>query len=463
MILLEVLVFRPSHDLVIAKVYFLMQRIVCSLFALMAVVTLVACSGGQLEHATNSEGGSSSSGSLSSSLSSSSSEASVEKITSGRYAIFSKSTELVMEVAEYSFENGASIRLYDSLELKNQRFDIVDLENGYYSIMPVHSGKSLDVWNRNVDEGGAIRQYDYVGESQQQWEIRPIEQGGYGIFSRLSGKALTINSDQSGHTVQQADFRGGDDQMWFFEPRPHTHNFPELVWSEEFNYDGLPDPAVWGYEQGLVRNNEAQFYTSSRIENASVGGGVLTITAREEDYEGAKYTSASLHTRDKLHWTYGRFEVRAKIDVRAGMWPAIWMLGYGKWPESGEIDIMEYYGNKILANLAWKANNADPWSAAWDSSTFELRRLRFQHADWEDRFHVWRMDWNEEEIRLYVDDILLKAVKLNELSNPDGSNPFVGKPFYLLINLAIGGNNGGDPSATAFPGHYEIDYIRVYQ
>ncbi len=386
-------------------------------------------------------------------------------LQTGRYTIYSRVSGLPMEVAEYSYDNGAAIRQYEALGLQNQRFDVVNLNNGYYALMPAHSGKSLDVWDRNLNDGGDIKQYDYLGESHQQWQISDVGGGYYKIVSRLSGKALDVvnASVEPGALIKQYTYSGGANQQWRFSAEPPVNKFNNLVWSDEFNYEGLPDPAYWNYEEGLVRNNEAQYYTVARPQNVDVRNGLLTITARRENYQGAAYTSASLHTRDKLGWTYGRFEIRAKIDVRAGLWPAFWMLGPGKWPEGGEIDIMEFYNNKILANVAWKANNSDAWSASWDSATFELRRLRFQHEDWENRFHVWRMDWSSDEIRLYVDDILLNSTKLNDVANPDGSNPFRDKPFYLLVNLAIGGNNGGDPSGTAFPATYVLDYVRVYQ
>lgn len=424
-----------------------------------------SASGSSSSSASSSSSSSSSSASSGASSSSSGKPVSGDSIPTGRYAIHSELNGLPLEITEYSQDNGATVRLWESLDLLNQKFDVVDLDNGYYAIRPAHSGKSLDVWDRSTDDGGEIRQYDYLGEPHQQWQINALGDGRYSLVSRMSGMALDVWNGQAepGALIRQSARDDLTNQQWRFVAVAPPHDFTELVWSDEFDYEGLPDPAFWGYEQGLVRNNEAQYYTVARPENVKVADGMLTITARRENYQGAAYTSASLHTRDKLSWTYGRFEMRARIDVRDGMWPAFWMLGPGKWPEGGEIDIMEYYQGKILANVAWKADNADAWSAAWDSATFALSQLRFQHPDWEERFHVWRMDWSAEEIRLYVDDLLLNSTNLANLANPDGSNPFIGKPFYLMVNLAIGGNNGGDPSGTAFPAVYEVDYVRVYQ
>jgi len=179
--------------------------------------------------------------------------------------------------------------------------------------------------------------------------------------------------------------------------------------------------------------------------------------------EFAEYTSASLTISGKHSWRYGRFEMRAKIDTRAGLWPAWWMLGTGAgkapryWPACGEIDIMEYYTGDLLANACWARRGP---GQHWDITRRPLNEIG--DKDWGRRFHVWRMDWTEDAILLYVDDMLMNTVALNHTLNPDGSNPFR-EPHFMIVNLAIGGIRGGDPSPTEFPGRYEIDYIRVYQ
>ena len=249
-----------------------------------------------------------------------------------------------------------------------------------------------------------------------------------------------------------------------------------LVWADEFDNDGPPDPSNWTYEQGFVRNEELQWYQD---ENAVCRDGKLVIEARRErkpnpDYfsgsedwrrnrEYAEYTSSSLQTRGLHSWMFGRFEMRARIDTRAGLWPAFWTLGVaGNWPHNGEIDIMEYYAGKILANIAWGAE--EKWQAVWDSYSVPLDALKLKDSEWAQNFHIWRMDWDEGSIKLYLDDILLNSADLSTTINRDAErkNPFL-QPHYIIVNLAVGGTAGGNPSQTAFPAFYEIDYIRIYQ
>jgi len=150
--------------------------------------------------------------------------------------------------------------------------------------------------------------------------------------------------------------------------------------------------------------------------------------------------------------------MRARIPTEAGMWPAWWTLGVkGQWPSNGEIDIMEYYESNLLANVA--CGTATAWQAKWDSTATRLTSLG---ANWASQFHIWIMDWDDQNIVLSVDGQVLNTSALSGMLNADGTSPFKQK-VYLLVNLAIGGQNGGDPSGTTFPKRYEVDYLRVFQ
>jgi beta-glucanase (GH16 family) len=253
----------------------------------------------------------------------------------------------------------------------------------------------------------------------------------------------------------------------------HAAEGYKLVWSDEFNADGPPDAAKWKFERGFVRNRELQWYQEA---NAQCKGGILVLEARRERLENprydnssrhwgdqrehAEYTSASIKTQDLGSWRYGRFEMRGRIDVRPGMWPAWWCLGVnGSWPACGEIDMMEYYRGTLLANAAWASRRRfDP---IWNDSRTPIADLGDK---WSDEFHTWRMDWDEKRIALSVDDRLLNEIDLDETVNQDRRrrNPFR-RPHYMILNLAIGGTNGGDPAKTEFPAKFEVDWVRVYQ
>lgn len=254
---------------------------------------------------------------------------------------------------------------------------------------------------------------------------------------------------------------------------PETSTY-HLVWADEFDVDGPPDPESWGFEEGFVRNREAQWF---QPQNAFCEGGFLIIEAREEVVRNpshdptsddwrrnrpeARYTSASITTEGKHSWTLGRFEFRARIDTRPGLWPVIWTLGTAReWPGCGEIDLMEFYGGHLRANACW--GSAERWIPVWDQQATPIEE--FRDPRWSHEFHVWRMDWDEESIRLFVDDELLNVIDLREATNADaeGANPFH-EPHYLLVTLALGGTNGGVLTDTEFPARLEVDYIRVYR
>ncbi len=263
---------------------------------------------------------------------------------------------------------------------------------------------------------------------------------------------------------------------------PDGGNNWTLVWADEFDRDGEPDPSKWNFETGFVRNHELQWY---KADNAVCRDGVLMIEAREESLPNHQYvagsddwrkdrqwiecTSASLNTRGKMDFTYGRLEVRAKIPTASGAWPAIWLLGNEyEWPSCGEIDVMEYYRINdvphILANAAWGSDR--PYNAVWNSRTVPFSHFLEKDPEWGDKFHVWTMDWTEDSIKIYLDGELINDIDLkltvNGKADGKGVNPFR-KPQYVLLNLAIAGDHGGEPQWDAFPLRYEVDYVSVYQ
>lgn len=238
----------------------------------------------------------------------------------------------------------------------------------------------------------------------------------------------------------------------------------KLVWSDEFDYSGLPDSRKWSFDvEGNASgwgNNEAQFYTKERVQNAEVKDGFLSITALKEDFQGKKYTSARLRTATKGDWLYGRLEVRAKLPDGRGMWPAIWMLStdwkYGGWPASGEIDIMENVGYDpyvIVASAHTKSYNHV-------QGTQKNNKLNI--PDCYTNFHVYALEWEASEYRVFVDDQLYFTFK--NKGTGFKAWPFDQK-FHLILNVAVGGNWGGQKGIddSIFPRTMVVDYVRMYQ
>lgn len=235
----------------------------------------------------------------------------------------------------------------------------------------------------------------------------------------------------------------------------------KLVWVDEFDKPGAPDASKWSYEKGLVRNKEKQFYTVDRRENARIEDGKLIIEAHKQAMEGGDFTSASLITKGKAEWKYGRVEVKAKLPAARGSWPAIWMMPGDKnkirWPDCGEIDIMEHVGfdpGKIHGTLH---------SGAFNHTKRTQRTGNLMVPDFATDFHVYAMEWTENKIVMEVDG---KSYVTFEKKAGDTAAewPFE-KPFYLILNLAVGGGWGGLKGIddAAFPQRMEIDFVRIYQ
>jgi beta-glucanase (GH16 family) len=237
-----------------------------------------------------------------------------------------------------------------------------------------------------------------------------------------------------------------------------------LVWSDEFDYSGLPDSTKWRYDtegnEAGWGNNENQWYTEARLENARVENGILHITAHREDYEGKKFTSVRLISN--ADWKYGKIEVRAKVPEAVGTWPAIWMMpgGWsfndGGWPGVGEIDIMEHVGHDPGVIHA----SAHSQDYQWQAGTQKTGTIPVPDAM--NEFHVYMLEWTPEALKAYVNDSLFFEYQNEGL----GSSKWpYDKPFYLILNVAVGGEWGSVKGIEeeAFPQTMEVDYVRVYQ
>jgi beta-glucanase (GH16 family) len=238
---------------------------------------------------------------------------------------------------------------------------------------------------------------------------------------------------------------------------------PRLVWNDEFDYSGMPDTTKWNYDLGARDgwgNNEMQCYTNEP-KNVRVENGNLIIEVHNDSLENKPFTSSRLVSKTKGDWLYGKIEVRAKLPKGKGTWPAIWMLPtdweYGKWPASGEIDIMEHVGydpGVIHGTIHTEAYNHIKQTQ---------KEGKYIAPKAQDEFHVYAIDWNENEIHFLVDEESYHSVK-RDPKDDFKCWPF-DKRFHLLMNIAMGGNWGGkqgvDPSML--PQRMEIDYVRVYQ
>lgn len=257
-----------------------------------------------------------------------------------------------------------------------------------------------------------------------------------------------------------------------------------LVWSDEFDQNGLPNPANWGYEEGFIRGEELQYYTRGNLNNARVENGVLIIEACKEILPNpafkpgatywkqarreAQYTSASITTQGRQSWTYGRMEIRAKLPRASGAWPAFWTLGANwyspeigdttglgvRWPMCGEIDVLEYYGGRDLDTVTANVHYAK------DGKSVQSGQGKLAQRPNLNDFHVYAVEWTPERMDFYFDDVKWYSFDVSK-ADEKGENPFR-KPHFIILNLAIGAG-GGKVDESKMPMQYIVDYARVYQ
>jgi beta-glucanase (GH16 family) len=248
-------------------------------------------------------------------------------------------------------------------------------------------------------------------------------------------------------------------------------NFDNLVFEDNFDVDGQIETSIWnfdignGAEQGIPGwgNNELQFYTD-RTENVTTENGFLLITARQEAFNGSQYTSARLQTKGKFQQRYGRFEARMRLPYGQGMWPAFWLLGDDSdgdiWPQVGEIDIMENTGDKPT-EIFGTIHGPGYSGAESISKVYNLENDRVDTG-----FHIYGIEWGPNYINFYIDDVLYNQLTPEDVADEtDGEGQWVfnDRPFYIILNIAVGGNLPGPPNAdTVFPQTMLVDYVRVY-
>lgn len=401
-------------------------------------------------------------------------------ITSGSvYKIIAKCSSKSLDDDGWSKSNGANIIQWTwGGDQSNQKWIITDAGSGYYSIINEYSGLGLDVADWSTAAGGNIQQWAYSAQDNQKWAIEKLSDGYYKITNKYSGKVMDVSSSstENGANVQQWNWNESSAQRWALtvvsatspgsstdETAPSTDGNYTLAWSDEFNGTSL-NSSNWVYDTGTGSsgwgNNELEYYTN-RTSNVSVSGGSLVITARKESYNGSSYTSGRIKTQGLKTFKYGKIEARIKMPNGQGLWPAFWMLGTNitsvSWPGCGEIDIMEHVNSdsNVVGTAHWDNNGHASWGCTtqnnyWNNFSVDVTQ-----------YHVYAVEWSSTAIKWYVDGT--QYMELDTTNGTGGTEEFQ-KNFFIILNLAVGGNWPGNPnSATPFPSSMYVDYVRVYQ
>ncbi len=381
-------------------------------------------------------------------------------LTEGRYTFRSANSGLCLESPNNSKVKGTILQQWPCNGLDAQIFYLKRSGQGY-QIANHDQSLVLDVKDIAREEGAMIQLWTANEGLQQQFAIDKEADGKVSIRSLLSGHVLDVQgiSKAERAKVLQWHKTGGSNQLWEME-RVRDADGWKLVWSDEFNEKAI-DLEKWNFEVKGPRwvNNELQNYTNNRPENARIEDGQLVIEARRDFYEWQEYSSARLKTEGKASWTYGRIEARIKLPKGRGTWPAFWMMPDDQkrgWPACGEIDIMEHVGmdqDFIHATTHTEAYN-------WKSSSQRTKKIQVPGVS--DGFHTYAVEWYPDRVDMFVDG--KKYYTSANDNTGDDAYPFT-KNFHIILNLAVGGDWGGqkgiDPSA--FPASMRVDWVRVYQ
>jgi len=325
----------------------------------------------------------------------------------------------------------------------------------------------------NISDDGSGRVDFIATASNAERYLFSFGQGANESIRSADGKAYTIYAESGTYNVKVIAYAGDRsieltkqitvdkneviDNAGYVSPESYPGM--TLVWSDEFNGAAL-NTQFWNFEEGNGTdgwgNRELQYY---RKENTRVHNGYLTITAKKESFDGRAYTSSRLTTEAKKDFLYGRIEMRAKLPKGQGIWPAFWALGANirttPWPFSGEIDIMEMVGGGP------GKDNTTHGTVHYEDGGHKYigGSTALQSGDFYDKFHVFSIVWTATSIKWYLDNVEFYTFDTTG-TNKDEFR----RPYFLLLNLAVGGNWPGSPStSTVFPQKYIVDYVRVFQ
>jgi beta-glucanase (GH16 family) len=408
----------------------------------------------------------------------------VTAIESGQiYRIESVHSGKVLDVEDWSTANGGNIQQWGWGGGVNQQWRVESVGGGAYRLVSLHSGKVLDVQGESQANGANVQQWDWYGTDNQRFYIDHQGGGEFFIMPIHSEKVLDVEgkSTANGANVQQWLWYNTANQRWRFHPVGSGSGYPgdpgnldgrgwRETWADDFS-SGSINPSVYtnqignGQAYGLDGwgNNELQYYST---DNTWVENERLVIEAREEQvtdqYGTYNYTSGKLITANKLTMQYGRVDIRAKLPTDQGMWPALWMLGENigqvPWPNCGELDIMELVGfdpdtvHGSIHGPGYSGGNSVTGAYSLPSGIFS------------DRFHVFSIVWDSDQIIWYVDGIEYFRTSRGYVENERNSEWVIDHPFHFLFNVAVGGNWPGPPDAsTTFPQRMELDYIRLFE